>query len=70
MTSLFLLHLERAHIPTPYIPLQSMSHSINFLKTIEPSSVSLPKTIQEVLGHTEWMTATTKEMNALNKNGT
>lgn len=36
MTLMFPLHLERAHVPTLCILLQSMSHSIDFLRTIEP----------------------------------
>ena len=34
------------------------------------SSVLLPKTIQEALGHTEWRTTIIKEMQVLKKNGT
>ena len=34
------------------------------------SSVLLPKTIQEALGHTEWRTTIIEEMQALKKNGT
>ena len=75
MTSMFPLHLEREHIPVLCIPLQSMSHSIDFFRIIELlllnlSSVSLPKTIQEALGHTEWRTTIMEEMQALEKNGT
>ena len=52
-----------------------MSHSIDFFRIIELlllnlSSVSLPKTIQEALGHTEWRTTIMEEMQALEKNGT
>ena len=57
------------HPIAKYVSFHKLSQNYTTF-TSNLSSVSLLKTIQEALGHTEWRTTIMEEMQALEKNGT
>ena len=57
------------HPIAKYVSFHKLSQNYTTF-TSNLSSVLLPKTIQEALGHTEWRTTIIEEMQALKKNGT